>query len=139
MENPRLIKGGRHEDNRGVITFNNDFDLSKVKRSYTIMNSKDEKVRGWQGHKIEQRWFTVIQGAFEVEVVKITNWDKPTEAFEKFTFALESNTMDVLSVPKGHMTLIKDSAENSIMMVYSDYYLAEVEDEYRFEKNYFQN
>ncbi|WP_285269918.1 hypothetical protein [Kaistella rhinocerotis] len=45
-----VIKGSRHEDERGILTFNNVFDASEVKRIYTIQNHFTDFIRGWQGH-----------------------------------------------------------------------------------------
>lgn len=59
-----LLEGKRHEDVRGVITYNNDFEASNIKRIYTIENHSTDFVRGWQGHQIEQRWFVAMKGAF---------------------------------------------------------------------------
>ena len=45
--NEELIQGGLHTDARGVLRFCNDFDMSAVKRFYTIANSAEQPVRGW--------------------------------------------------------------------------------------------
>ena len=37
--NTELIQGGMHIDARGTLRFCNDFDMSAVKRFYTIANS----------------------------------------------------------------------------------------------------
>ncbi len=52
---PKLIKGNLYTDARGSLAYNNDFDLSLVKRMYTIQNKTIDIQRGWQGHKIEKR------------------------------------------------------------------------------------
>ena len=54
---PILILGGSHQDKRGVLKYNNNFDVTSVKRMYIIENIDTFFVRGWQGHKIEQRWY----------------------------------------------------------------------------------
>ncbi len=66
-----MIKGGMAKDHRGQIRFVNDFDLSEVKRFYIIKNADTELVRGWRAHRIEQRWFYVLSGAFIIDVVCI--------------------------------------------------------------------
>jgi hypothetical protein len=40
--------------------YNNDFDFSEIKKMYTIENSSIEFIRVWQGHRIEQRWFSAL-------------------------------------------------------------------------------
>ncbi len=75
---PQLIKGNSHADDRGVLHFNNDFNAFGVKRIYTIQNRDTEFVRGWQGHKIEQRWFSVVQGSFKIFLIAIDDWNAPS-------------------------------------------------------------
>jgi hypothetical protein len=36
---------------------------------YTIQNIDTEFFKGWQGHKVEQRWFSVVQGSFKIILV----------------------------------------------------------------------
>ena len=59
---PSLISGVNHKDERGILNFNNDFDMSLVKRMYLIENVDTLFKRRWQGHKIEQRWFSATIG-----------------------------------------------------------------------------
>ena len=54
MHKPKIVKGKAFKDDRGQLKFNNLFNLSLIKRIYLIENKKDI-IRGWQGHKIEQR------------------------------------------------------------------------------------
>ena len=53
----------------GEITFFNDFDLTDIKRFYVISNhnspvTNHNQVRAWQGHKVEQKYFFNVKGAF---------------------------------------------------------------------------
>ena len=68
----KLFKGERYEDQRGRLYFNNNFDSSIVKRIYFIENINVNFIRGWQGHKIEQRWFSAVCGSFKIELIKDT-------------------------------------------------------------------
>ena len=42
---PELIKGGMAVDDRGAVRFVNDFDLSSVRRMYTVSNHAQGTVR----------------------------------------------------------------------------------------------
>ena len=64
---PTLILGKNYKDNRGVLKYNNVFDVSLVKRMYIIENVDTIFIRCWQGHKIEQRWFTSVAGKFKID------------------------------------------------------------------------
>ena len=79
MLNKELLEGNRFEDERGIITYNNDFDATKIKRIYTIENHSTEYVRGWQGHKIEQRWFACMKGSFEISVIAVNDFNQPSK------------------------------------------------------------
>ncbi len=134
---PKLIKGGNHSDNRGSICFNNDFNTENIKRIYTIENKNTEYIRAWQGHAIESRWFSAIQGHFEIKLIKIDNWENPMKKVKPFVYELKADTLDVIYVPKGYVSSIQAKEENSKLLAMSDYFLGEVKDEYRYESDYF--
>lgn|SRR5690554_2660551 len=137
MELPYIIKGNQHTDERGQLCFNNDFDLSEIKRIYTIENKSVETIRGWQGHKIEKRWFSAIIGAFKIELRKIDNWDNPSKNNKPYQFELNSEKMDVLYVPEGYISKIQAIKPNAKLLVMADYLIGEVKDEYRYGLDYF--
>jgi len=135
---PILIKGGQHTDNRGQIRFNNDFDLTEVKRIYTIENRSTETIRAWQGHKIEQRWFSAVSGSFKIKLIKIDNWENPSKNLEKLTFVINAEKLEVLHVPQGYVSSIQALEEGSKLLVMANYLLGAIKDEYRFEVDYFK-
>ena len=135
---PSVTKGGAHADARGKLFFNNDFDATQVKRFYIIENQNTAFVRGWQGHKIEQRWFSAVQGSFRVALIEVDNWENPSKTLQPFTFELNADQLDVLHVPKGYISSIQMLESNSKLLVLADYFLGEIKDEYRFDTDYFQ-
>lgn len=135
---PQLIKGDSHEDFRGGLVYNNDFEATAIKRIYVIKNKNIAIVRAWQGHQIEQRWFSAINGSFKIELIAIDNWDKPNKKLERFEFVLDSEKLDVLHIPAGHVSSIQSLAAGSKLLVMADYLLGELEDEYRYESGYFE-
>lgn len=134
----KLIQGGCYSDERGSIKYNNEFNISDIKRIYTIENKNTIFIRAWQGHKIERRWFSAIQGSFEIKLIKIDNWEKPNKKQKVNMFVLEAARLDVLCVPKGYLSSIKANEKDSKLLAMSDYSLGEIEDEYRFENDYFE-
>tara|TARA_R110002049_G_scaffold125367_1_gene280969 strand:- start:8818 stop:9234 length:417 start_codon:yes stop_codon:yes gene_type:complete len=134
---PKLIRGGSHSDNRGNIVYNNDFDLSGIKRIYTIQNKNTNFIRAWQGHAIERRWFSVVRGSFEIKLIQIVNWVNPDKESKVFSKVLNDKSFDILCVPKGYVNSIQALEEDSKLLAMSDYLLGEIEDEYRFNPNYF--
>jgi hypothetical protein len=137
MSKPFIIKGDIHIDSRGALRYNNDFQVKPIKRIYTITNSEDIIYRGWQGHKIENRWFVAVGGTVEIQVIEINNWQYPDIHLPIATYHLQNNGLDILFVPKGHITSIKCEDQNTTVLVMSDYSLGETNDNYKFESNYF--
>lgn len=133
-----VIPGGNHTDSRGTLSFNNDFDVSAIKRIYTIQNENTTIIRAWQGHKIEKRWFTAIKGSFEIKLIKIENWENPDKNAEVSTIILNDKNLDTLCVPNGYISSIQALEENSKLLAMSDYLLGEIKDEYKFDPNYFK-
>ena len=133
----KVITGGNHTDKRGTLTFNNDFDASDIKRIYTIENESTKTIRAWQGHKIESRWFSAIKGSFEIKLIKIENWENPDINLEVVSIILNDKNFDTLYVPSGHVNSIQGLEENSKLLAMSDYQLGAVQDEYKFDLNYF--
>ena len=134
---PKIITGDSHSDQRGTLFYNNDFDALPIRRMYVIENENTDFVRAWQGHKIEQRWFLVSNGSFRIQLIAIDNWDKPTSNLEIITFVLDSKKLDVLHVPSGYVSSIQSLEQGSKLLVMSDYLLETIQDEYRYEKDYF--
>ena len=135
---PKIIRGGSHTDSRGTLLYNNDFDALGIKRIYVIENKETTFVRGWQGHRIEQRWFSVLQGSFRIELIAIDDWDNPSKDLERFSFIVDAAKLDVLHVSAGYVSSIQSLEAGSKLLVMADYLLGEVQDEYRFDITYFE-
>lgn len=134
---PTLISGNCHKDQRGQLFYNNDFDTTCIKRMYVIENHSVDFVRAWQGHKVEQRWFSAIQGCFKIQLIAIDNWEKPTENSTKLEYILESASLDVLHIPAGYVISIQALEKKSKLVVMADYHLGELNDEFRYPTDYF--
>lgn len=133
-----LLVGKKHHDERGIITYNNDFDSSKVKRIYTIENISLDFIRGWQGHKIEQRWFACMQGSFEISVIEVDDFENPSKELTISKYLLTDDVLTYLHIPSGYITAIQSKESNSKLLVLADYGVGEINDEYRFSIDYFK-
>ena len=134
---PHIIFGGNHIDHRGELKFNNSFNMFQVKRFYSISLNK-KHLRKWQGHEIEQRWFTAISGKFNIQLILVDNWIEPSINLPKLGFELSSKSLDVLHIPSGYLTSIEGLDDNSILLAMSDYSLNEINDDYKFPNKYFK-
>ena len=132
----RIIKGNQHKDHRGTVSFVNDFDMSPIKRMYTIKHPAANSVRAWQGHKIESKYFKCIQGRFLVAVVAIEDWDEPAKNRSPKCFVLNASTTEILYIPNGHANGFKALDADAQMIVFSNMDLeAAKNDQYRFDEH----
>jgi dTDP-4-dehydrorhamnose 3,5-epimerase len=120
-----LIHGGIYTDARGTLRFCNDFDMSAVKRLYTIANSAEQPVRGWIGHKRETKWFFPLKGTTTVTVEPVS---ESTCSTCSTRFNLSATSPSVLKIPGGNWFCIEqhDGAE---VMVFSDCNVGEYEND----------
>lgn len=133
---PKLIEGGVFSDDRGVLQYVNDFNLAEIKRMYFITHPLTKTVRAWQGHKIERRWFFCVKGAFKVKLVKIDNWENPSDSCQIFEYNISEDKPQILYIPNGFANGFKATEKDSKLMILSDYGLNQVkDDDYRFDSN----
>lgn len=104
---PRLILGGLAVDDRGVVSFCNDFDFEGVKRFYVLENHAVGFIRAWHGHLHEAKYITVVSGTAVIGVVRLDHTEKPKR------FILSALRPAVLYVPpmyaNGSMALTEDA------------------------------
>ena len=134
---PILILGGNHEDKRGSLKYNNDFDATLIKRIYLIENIDTIFARCWQGHSIEQRWFSAVIGRFKIELIKIDDWENPSKDLEKIIFEISDESADILHIPGGYVSSIQAIENSSVLLAMADFKLNEIQDEYKFSSDYF--
>jgi dTDP-4-dehydrorhamnose 3,5-epimerase len=136
LKAPYLIQGGSHTDNRGTISFVNGFTLPDINRFYTITQSPENGPRAWQGHRHEYKHFYCSKGAFLIALVKIDDWEKPSEHLDYLTFELHAEKSQVLVVPGGYANGMLARADDSQLIVFSQWTVEEaLHDEFRFDKS----
>ncbi|WGQ07511.1 hypothetical protein QG516_13135 [Pedobacter gandavensis] len=136
VKNINIIQGGRHEDLRGVLTYFNQFCFDEIKRFYFIQQPNVDTVRAWQGHKVEEKWFHVVSGAFKIILVKPDDWDNPSENLPFHEFNISSDENHILFVPGGYASGFHSTIPNSKLMVFSNSSVEEsIKDDYRFNKD----
>lgn len=133
----KLIEGGLAVDDRGTVSFVNDFNFADIKRFYTVTNHKAGFVRAWHAHRHEAKYLTVLKGAALVGAVKIDDWEKPAKDSKIYRYVLSAQKPSVLYIPAGyahgHMTLTEDT----ILVFFSTATLAESgADDIRYDARY---
>lgn len=110
---PQLTKGGVASDDRGRLTFVNEFDLVDARRVYFVENFAPRTVRAWHAHRHERKWVMAIAGAALVACVEIDDWDAPSTDVEIHRYTLDAAAPSVLEVPAGYangaMSLLPDT------------------------------
>lgn len=135
-----FIQGGIAKDERGQIRFVNEFDMSLIKRFYIIQNADIALIRGWRAHRVEQRWFYVLSGSFNVSLVKIDDWENPDPSLPVANVILNADDMKVLHVPSGYGTAFRALEAGSELLVYADYPVSHATlDDYTWKSDYFTN
>ena len=118
-----LYRGGVHEDARGTVRFCNDFDMTAVKRFYTIANSAAEPKRGWIMHKRETKWFFPLRGVTEVKIRgEGEQWNVCS------SFVLTADAPQVLQVPPGNWFCIEQDGTAEVQ-VFSNCRVGEFEND----------
>jgi dTDP-4-dehydrorhamnose 3,5-epimerase-like enzyme len=130
---PRLIDGGLHSDDRGTVSFVNDFDFTGVDRFYALRPLHTNTPRGWVGHRREHKWFTALHGTVRVAVVEPDDWESPSQGLDVSRFTLSDQKPQVLCVPPGHATGCAAISDGAVLLVFSSGSIHDVpSDDYRF-------
>lgn len=132
-----IINGGLAVDDRGQVTFANDFDFSDVKRFYMVSNHSQGFVRAWHAHKKEAKYVLVVKGSAVVGAVPIDNWDKPSQHAEVKRFVLSEKTPKILYIPAGYANGFMSLTNDAQIIFFSTSTLEEsLNDDIRYESRY---
>lgn len=111
---PRLIEGGLAIDDRGSLSFVNDFDFAGVRRFYIVTNHKAGFVRAWHAHRREAKYVLATRGTALVGAVEIDDWNSPARDSPVHRYVLSAQKPSILYIPAGYangfMTLTLDAA-----------------------------
>jgi len=134
---PVLIAGGLAADDRGELTFVNDFRFEGVKRFYTVSNHRQGFIRAWHGHKRESKYVTAVSGAALVGAVCIDNWEQPSRELHVERFVMSAHRPSVLYIPAGHANGFMSLTADLKLIFFSTSSLEESQgDDFRFDSRY---
>ena len=114
-----MIPGSSHVDDRGVVSFVNDFDFARVKRFYMVENHMVGLVRAWHAHRFEEKYAVVVQGVALVAAVRIDNWDKPSVPEKVDRLVLSAQKPAILHIPPGYANGFKSLTPDMKIMFFS--------------------
>lgn len=126
-----MLKGSKVTDDRGSLTFNNEFKLTDVKRVYIVENHGANFIRAWHGHKNEKKYIMCLSGAAIVCY-------RPLDGSHTVVRKVLSPNGDVLEIPAGMYNGWKSLTDDTKLMVFSCSTLEEsLNDDIRKEVEYF--
>ena len=134
---PKIISGGLSVDDRGQVSYANDFDFKNVKRFYIVSNHKTGFIRAWHAHKKEAKYVMVTKGSAVVAAVPIDDFDNPSKDADVFRQVLSEKIPRLLYIPScyanGFMSLTKDTQ----LIFFSTSTVKESEgDDFRYDSRY---
>ena len=122
----KLLKGGVAVDDRGYVSFVNDFDFNNVKRFYQVENHSINFIRAWHGHKKEGKYVYVPKGSVLIGAVNLE-----TEEITKKI--ISSKTPSVLWIPPNHANGFMNLEKDTIIQFFSTSSLEDsLDDDIRF-------
>lgn len=137
MSEIKIYKGDIAVDDRGRLSFINDFNFEGVKRFYQVRNHRKGFVRAWHGHKIEAKYVTVVQGSAIVGAVKVDNWDSPSKELKPERWVMSGDKPQVIYLPAGYANGFMSLSDDLIILFFSTTTLQEsMGDDYRFDSRY---
>lgn len=129
MKDPKIISGGLAVDDRGSVSFVNDFNFSDVKRFYQVQNHRRGFIRAWHGHKKEAKYVYVPYGSALIGAIPIPDSVYMDEMGgdveiipgnkEPEKFILSSKSPKVLYIPAGYANGVMSLEENTIVQFFS--------------------
>jgi dTDP-4-dehydrorhamnose 3,5-epimerase-like enzyme len=129
MALPWLIQGGLAVDDRGSVSFVNDFGFGDVRRFYVITNHQAGFVRAWHGHRREGKYITVVSGSAVVAAVKVDDWDTPSVDSHVHRHVLSAERPAVLAIPPGYANGSMSLTADTRILVFSTSSLDEGRDD----------
>lgn len=134
---PRLIPGGLAVDDRGQLTFANDFSLRGMERFYLVENFSTEVVRAFHGHRKEDKYVLVVSGSAIVAAVEMDDTAAPSKQNPVHRFVLSARQPAVLHIPAGYANGFRPLEPGTRLMFFSTSTLeAAKQDDYRFPYDY---
>lgn len=136
---PKIIQGGNFSDQRGTISYVNDFSFKDIERFYIISNSDENPIRAWQGHKLDAKNFYCLSGSFKIHFIKIDNWENPSKDLRIETVFVSATESKIVHIPAGYANAIQSLEKDSKLISFSTLPLANVsEDDVRYASNYWK-
>jgi len=132
-----LIPGGIAVDDRGALTFANDFNFYGVKRFYQVQNFSTSTIRAFHGHLHEAKYIYVAKGSAIVAAVELDDIESPSKNQKVNRFILSDKSPQILFIPPKYANGFRPLEEDTRILFFSTSSLEESKgDDYRFPVDY---
>lgn len=115
----KLMKGGVAVDDRGSLSFVNDFNFDSVKRFYVVENHRRGFIRAWHGHQREGKYVCVISGSAIIGAAPLEVGKTELIVGQAQKFILSAKTPAVLWIPPMHANGFKSLEDNTKIVFFS--------------------
>ena len=130
---PTLILGGFAVDDRGQLSFVNDFAFEGIRRFYMVENFTTEVVRAFHGHLKEEKFLLVVKGAIIAAAVQFGDPANPNRNAKPYRFVLSDRQPRILHVPAGYANGFRAIEPETRIIFFSSATLEESgKDDFRF-------
>jgi len=133
----QLINGGSAIDDRGMLTFINEFNFYGVKRFYQVLNFSTSTIRAFHGHLKEAKYVYVVKGSAIVAAVKLDDIESPSKNLKVKRFILSDKNPQILFIPPKYANGFRPLENDTRIVFFSTSTLEESkDDDYRFPADY---
>jgi len=133
----RLIAGDLAVDDRGSLSFVNDFSFDGVRRFYVVQNHRAGFVRAWHGHRHEAKYVGALSGSAIVAAVEIDDWANPSKDLRVYRYVLSAEKPGLLHIPPGFVNGFMTLTSDAKLIFFSTATVAESrQDDVRFDAYY---
>jgi dTDP-4-dehydrorhamnose 3,5-epimerase-like enzyme len=137
MDSLSLIAGDIAVDDRGSVSFVNDFRFDKVTRFYRVENFSTSVIRAWHGHKKEAKYAYVVSGSAIVGAVPFDDDSAPDRNATVQRYVLSSRKPRILYIPPGYANGFRPLEEGTVILFFSTSTMEEARgDDFRFPADY---
>lgn len=133
----RVYNGDNCIDERGVLSFINEFTFNEVKRFYQVNNYSTSTIRAFHGHKKEAKYVYVTRGTVLICIVHLTNYKNPSKKVKVERYVLSVTKPRILYIPPGYANGFRCLEKDSQIQFFSTLSLKKSQkDDYRFPFDY---
>ena len=133
----QVLEGGLAVDDRGTVSFVNNFNFDGVKRFYKVENFSKDVIRAFHGHEKEGKYVFVAHGSIILAAVRMTDKVNPSKDAKISRFVLSARKPAIVFIPPGYFNGFRILEDNSQILFFSTSTLAESkEDDYRVPADY---